>query len=139
VETQQAVIISLYTRLTGDATLEAALGAVDLYFVMAPQDPEMPYMVHRLDLNGDLFHGTNTYLLDLWDYYETPDRVNSALDRIKQLLHGWRFTTASGEAVGLVEWFSGAFIPSDGEKVWHMATQWVIRFVAAQDVTNIVG
>lgn len=140
-ETSQAVTVALYDRLTTDATLKATLGGtVRLHLVMAPQDADMPYLVHRLDLNGELFLGTNTYLLDLWDYNESPERLLEALDRIKVLLHEWGVATASSEiGAGRMEWFSGAFIPTDGERVWHYATQWSIRFGAVRDRASIVG
>jgi hypothetical protein len=139
VETGQAVTTAIWTRLTTDAALQAALGgSVSLYRVMAPQDPAMPYGVQRL-ASRDAFHGTHTYLLDWWDYGETPERVDLAVDRTKILLHEWRFVTAYGEAEGLLSFFSGGYIPTDNEKVFHYATQWDIRFVACRDVTNIVG
>jgi hypothetical protein len=131
VETGQAVTTAIWARLTTDAS-------VSLYRVMAPQDPAMPYGVQRL-ASRDAFHGTHTYFLDWWDYGETPERVDLAVDRTKILLHEWRFVTAYGEAEGLLSFFSGGYIPTDNEKVFHYATQWDIRFVACRDVTNIVG
>ncbi len=140
VETGQAVTTAIWARLTADATLKSTLGGtVNLYRVMAPQDPTMPYLVHRLSSSGDAFHSTHTYLLDIWDYAETPARVDSAADRIRILLHEWRFTTAASEASGLMEWFSGGYIPTDAERVWHFATQWSVRLVAGRDITSIVG
>lgn len=140
VEVGQAVTTAIWTRLTADATLKSTLGGtVYLYRVMAPQDPTMPYGVHRFSMGGDLFHGTHTYLLDWWDYAETPARIDSAVDRTKALLHEWRFTTAANEAVGLLSWFSGGLIPTDAEKVWHMATQWSVRLGACRDITAVVG
>lgn len=139
VETGQAIITALYTRLTGDTTLKSVLGATfGCYRVMAPVDPDLPYFVHRLDMRGDLLHGTHTYLLDLWYYGADSATVDSAIDRIKILLHAWRFKTASDEAQGVLEWFSGGYIPTDAADVWHYATQWVIRYEAARDITNIV-
>jgi hypothetical protein len=138
VETGQAVTTAIWTRLTTDAALQTALGgSVSLYRVMAPQDPAMPYLVHRAAFRG-AFHDTHTYLLDVWDYNETPTRVDSAVERIRQLLHEWRFTTAANEASGLLSWFSGGYIPTDAEQVWHFATQWDVRLVAGQDITAIV-
>ena len=142
VETGQAVRAAIYTRVTGDATIKSVYGqsgTVFMYRVMAPQDPAFPYLVDRVSLDGDLFYGTHTYMLDLWDYNESPTRIDSAVDRLKVLLHEWTFTTASDEAVGFMEWFSGGYIPTDAEKVWHYATQWSMRFGAARDTTNIVG
>ena len=138
VETGQAIITALWTRLTSDATMKSVMGdPVSLYRVMGPADPEMPYLWHRLSMNGDMFHGTHTYYLDLW-YYGVDSAVpDSAIDRAKILLHEWRFTTANDEAGGLLRWFSGGYIPTDAANVWHYAMQFDARFVAGRDVTNI--
>jgi len=139
VETGQAIITYLWTRLTSDATLKSVLGdPVNVYRVMGPADPEMPYFWQKLSLNGNLFHATHTYYLDLWYYGMDSAVPDSAIDRIKILLHEHRFTTANDEAVGLLQWFSGGYIETDAANVWHYATQWDARFGAARDTTNIV-
>ena len=141
VETGQAVTSAIWTRLTTDATLMSALGGtVDLYRVMAPQDPTMPYGVHRLIMGDNVFHGTHTYFLDWWDYNETPERLDLAVDRATVLLHEWRFATAANEASGLIERFPGGcgYIPTDAEQVWHYSSMWYVRIVAARDITAIV-
>ena len=142
VETGQAIRAAIYNRVTGDATMKSVFGqsgTVYMYRVMAPQDPAFPYLVDRVSFGADFLHGRHTYLLDLWDYYANPTRIDSAVDRLKQLLHEWRFVTNDSEAHGLMQWFSGGFIPTDAEGVWHYATQWVVWIGAARDITNIVG
>jgi len=137
-ETGQAIISALWTRITTDATMKSVFDTtVDLYRVMAPQDPAFPYMVHDLQLSSDLFHSTNTYKLDVWTYGPTPLVADAAVNRLKQLLHCWRFSIT--EAGGLVEWFSGGYIQSDHPQVWHYATQWDVRMTATTDITSIVG
>ena len=139
-ETGRAIIKAFYTKITGDATMKSVLGTpVSLYRIMAPQDPDMPYLVHRLSLGAPLLHGSHTYLLDVWDYNSSPSRVDSAVDRLKVLLHFWRFETASDEiGAGIVKWFSGGYIPTDANNVFHFATQWDVRFGSARDIGNIV-
>jgi len=139
-ETGLAIYKAFYARLTQDATLKSVLGdPIWLYRAsLLPIDPDMPYMVHRISLGDELFHGSHSYFLDIWDYGTSPARIDAALDRIKQLLHEWRFVTEDGEASGLVRWFSGGDVPTDGPNVMHYATQWTIRFGAARDITNIV-
>ena len=140
-ETGRAIIIALYTRLTGDATMQSVLGAsFGCYHVMAPVDPDPSYLVHRLSLNGDLLHGTHTYLLDLWHYGADSATVDLAIDRIKILLHDYRIATGDSEiGAGIMKWFSGGYIPTDAADVWHYATQWSLRMGAARDISNIVG
>ena len=140
VETGQAIITYLWTRLTSDATLKTLLGTpVSCYRVLATEDPAMPYFWHRLMINGDLFRGVHTYYLDLWYYGDNPTVADSAIDRVKILLQEHRYTTAYDEAVGTINWFSGGYIPTDAAKVWHYATQWDVFIGAARDTTNIVG
>ena len=139
VETGQAIITYMWTRLTTDATLQSVLGTpISVYRVLATEDPSMPYFWHRINFNGDPLRGIHTYYLDLWYYGDNPTVVDSAIDRVKILLHEHRYTTAHDEAVGVVSWFSGGYIPTDAAKVWHYATQWDISIGAARDTTNIV-
>ena len=139
VETGQAVITYLATRLMSDATLKTLLGTpVSVYRIMATANPTMPYFWHILDLRGDLFRGMHTYYLDLWYTGANPTVADSAIDRVKILLHEHRYTTAFNEASGTINWFSGGYIPTDAATVWHYATQWDISIGAARDTTNIV-
>ena len=139
VETGQAIITYMWTRLTTDATLKTLLGTpVSVYRIMATEDPTFPYFRHQLMINGDLFRGVHTYYLDLWYYGANPTVADSAIDRVKILLQEHRYTTAFDEATGTINWFSGGYIPTDAAKVWHYATQWDIFIGAARDTTNIV-
>ena len=139
-ETGLAIYKAFYTKITSDATMQGLLGSPMRIYraVNTPIDPDMPYLVHRLALGEPMLHGTHAYFLDVWDYGATPARIDAAVDRLKILLHEWRFVTANDEASGLVEWFSGGDVPTDGPNVMHYATQWTIRFGAARDITNIV-
>jgi len=150
VETGQAVRAAIYNRVTADATMKSVFGqsgTVYMYRVMAPQDSAFPYIVDRLAMSSPLLHGTHTYFLDLWYYGQSPVTVDSAVDRLKILLggaadgvEGWRITTGDSEiGGGIMHWFSGGYIPTDAENVWHYATQWSIRFGAARDISNIIG
>ena len=139
-ETGLAISRMTYTRITGDATMKSVLGTpIRMYrSILVPVDPDMPYWVQRVVLNEDLFHGSHVYFLDVWDYGSTPARIDAAVDRLKILLHEWRFVTAGNEVNGLIKWFSGGEIPTDRVGVMHYATQWTLRIGAARDITNIV-
>jgi len=140
VETGQAIITTLWTRITTDDTLKTLLGTpVSVYRVMASEDPAMPYFWHRLSLNGNLLHGIHTYYLDLWYYGASPVTADAAIDRVKILFHEFGNMTGSDEANILLEWFSGGYIPTDAAKVWHFASQWDLWVGAARDITNIIG
>jgi len=140
VETGQAIITALWTRLTTDATLKSVLGdPISVYRIMATSEPPFPYFRHRLVINGDLLDGIHTYYLDLWYYGDGPTTPDSAMDRVKILLHEWTFVTEFDEASGFLEWFSGGYIETDAAKVYHYATQWDVRLGATRDITNIVN
>lgn len=141
VETGQAVLTMLYNRIRDDATMKSILGdPIDMYLQLGPDDPTFPYFWHTLNLNSiDMFHGNNTYFLDLWWYGEDASTPSAAIDRLKRLLHQWRFTTDDDEAVGIMYWFSGGFVGGTGnQRVWHYATQWDAHFGAARDTTDII-
>jgi len=141
-ETARAVRIAIYNRVTADATMKSVFGqssVVFMYRIMAPKDPTFPYLVDRLALTRPLLDTVHSCFLDLWYYGENPETVDQAVDRLKILLHEWTFDTGSSEASGFLEWFSGGYIPTDAEKVYHYATQWDVRLGAARDTTNIVG
>ncbi|MCE5190915.1 MAG: DUF3168 domain-containing protein [Actinomycetia bacterium] len=141
VETGQAIIVAIYTRLTTDATLKSLMGgSVSLYRGMAPQDPTFPYLVHRLASAGWPFSST-PYWLDVWTYNESPESMDSMVERIRTLLENWRITTGAseigaGRMVYLPE--GSGEIPTDNEQVWHYSTAWRIRFVGTR-LTGLVG
>jgi len=134
------MLTMLYNKITTDATLQSLLGdSIAMYLQLGPDDPEFPYFWHRINLNGDLFEGGATYYLDLWWYGEDASTPSAVVDRLKRLLHQWRFTTDDDEAVGIMYWFSGGFVGgTDNQRVWHYATQWDAHFGAARDTTDII-
>lgn len=140
-ETGQSIIVAIYTRLTDDATLKSLLSnPVRLYHVMAPQDPPMPYLVHRMTSPGWPLSST-TYWLDVWYYGESPSTVDSTVERVRTLLENWRITTGASEigAGRMVYMPNGSgYIPTDNEKVWHYSTMWNLQFVSTR-LTGLVG
>lgn len=141
VETAQAIIAYLSTRLKTDATLLSVLGdPFAVYRIMGPDDPDFPYFRHKLVVDGNLFDGVHLYLLDLWWYGENSATPDLAIDRIKILLHEHRYTTAYDEATGTINWASGDYEDDTGNVVvWHWASRWHLKIGAARDTTNIVG
>jgi len=140
VETEQAIITYLSNRLTTDATLKSLLGTpISVYRILATAEPAMPYFRHRLRLENDLLRGVHMYYLDLWYYGANPTVADSAIDRVKILLHEHRYTTAFDEATGTINWAGGGYEEDTGNaKVFHWASRWHIEVGAARDTTNIV-
>ena len=90
-------------------------------------------------MDGDLLRGIHTYYLDLWYYGANPTVADSAIDRVKILLHEHRYTTALDEATGTLNWAGGGYEDDTGNaQVWHWASRWSIEVGAARDTTNIV-
>ena len=141
VETGQAIITAIHTRVTGDSSLQTTLGGTfNVYrWPNLPNDPDLPYFSQRLSFRNGLFYGEHDYYLDLFYYGDDSAVVDEAIDRVKILLHEWTYTTASDEVSGFIEWFSGGYVPTGDPLVWHFATQWTVEIGAARDTTNIVG
>ena len=141
VETGQAIRAAIYTRLTTDTALKALIaqsGTIHMHRVMAPQDSPFPYLVDRLTApRWPLM--VVTYFLDLWYYGESPETPDAAIERIRTLLENWRITTGASEVgAGRMLFFSGGYIPSDNDMVWHYATQWTVDGISKR-LTSLVG
>jgi len=133
VETGQAIITAIYNRLTADTALKAAMGgSVRLYRVMAPADPDMPYLVHRME-SAAYDHSQSTYWLDLWHYGADSATVDTIIERIRVLLENWRITTGDSEIGAGRMLFNpkgSGFVPSDNNLVWHYSTMWTIHYMS---------
>lgn len=150
VETGQATRVAIYNRITEDVTMKSVFGItvgeetlVQLFDIMADPDPEVPYLVDRLELHG-VYKGIHLYYLDLWDSNEdaSPVKINQAIDRLKILLHEWGITTGDDEIDGGVMEaldYGWGWIPTDNKMVLHYATLWAVFFGAKRDITNILG
>lgn len=131
VDIQESLLTSIYTLLTTDDTLKAAMGGtVRLYPVWATPDAEMPYLVHRLDLTHPDWSPVplGTYLLDIWT--DSPS-IESALDirkAVVDLLDGLESSTDETSEYWM--WLqTDGFVPESAEGINHYATQWRLKFV----------
>lgn len=126
----------IWNLLTKDDTLKTICkGTTGLYNTWAKKDPDMPYLVHRVQ-ERPLPDGVITdidYYLDIWDYDSSIARVLDIRSRVVALLDGSVFTFNSG-AIARFKYVSGGDIPEDTAGIQHYATQWKIRMDRTADL-----
>jgi hypothetical protein len=141
VDIQKSILSSLYTTLTADTTLKAAMGGtVRLYPVWAEVDAEFPYLVNKLDLRGTEFfpNQTGTYLVDIWSDSTNAEETLAIRKRIVELLDELQFDTT--EAVNGKIWKqTDGFIPETTPGIWHYTIQFNIRFYRKSETGVIIG
>ena len=141
VETGQAIITAIYSRLTADATMKSLLSdPVRLYRVMAPKDPDFPYLVHRAD-PGSWPIANSGYYLDVWYYGQDSAPVDSIVERIRTLLENWRITTGDNEMGAGRMIFNGklsGYVGTDAQKVWRYEMRFMIKYVQRR-YTELAG
>lgn len=123
VDTFNVLLDAIYTVLTDNSALEAAMGGtVRLSPDMAPPDTKMPYLVHRIEPRSDPFYpmGRGTYYLDIFS--ESPNSAELLAIRklIMNLLDELQFTTTEASRARLT-WFSDGPVPEEEQDIWHRA------------------
>jgi hypothetical protein len=135
-DTLQAVIEALNTRLTTDATLMALFpgGAVRLYYEWAEQDAAFPYLVISLDTGADEFMEQGDFVVNIWDSASEADRALSIRGRVRQLLYDYAFTAAEVGAARLGRPRLDQSIPDSEPGIWRREITFPIRFFDKQGV-----
>jgi len=137
-DTLQAVIEALWTRLTTDATLNAMFpgATVKCFLEWAEQDATFPYLVVRLDTASDEFMEDGDFVVDIWDSAGKADRALSIRGRVRQLLYNYAFTTGAGEvgAARLGRARLDQAIPDEEPDIWRREITFPIRFFDKQGV-----
>jgi len=140
VETGQSVITAIWNRLTSDATMKSLLSdPVSLYRVMAPLNPDFPYMVHRADA-GTWPIANSDYYLDVWYYGSDSAPVDSTVERIRTLLENWRLVPGDNELGAARMIFVGelsGYVPTDAQKVWRYEMRFKIKYVQRRYTTLV--
>ena len=141
-DTQKSLLTYVWTLLTGDAALKAAMGGtVRLALTWAPPDCAFPYLVHRLDIRRE--PGTHviqkaTYYLDIWSDSPNADEALLIRKRLIELLDELIFSTADVSRVH-IEIMSDGFVPEVEQDIWHYATMWELIFNRKSEATAIEG
>ena len=140
-DTLQAVIEALYTRLTTDGTLMAMFpgGVAKCFLEWAEQDATFPYLVIRLDTGADEFMEQGAFVVDIWDSASEADRALSIRGRVRALLYEYSFTTAGGEVGGarLGRPRLDQSIPDEEPGIWRREITFPIRFFDRQEVVAV--
>ena len=142
-DSQKSILDYIYTLLTSDATLKAAMGGtVRLFHTVATPDAEFPYLVNRLDIRSTGFfpNQISTYYLDIWS--DNPDSNAEVLPirkRILELIDELQFDTT--ECVNGKIWKDNAdgFIPEPEPNIWHYAMQFNLRFYRKSETSVIIS
>lgn len=141
IDTQKSLITQLYTYLTGDAALKAAMGGtVRCYLVWAITDAVLPYLVHRLDIReSDVWPIRQaTYTLDIWSASDNADEITAIRKAIVEELDELIFDTTENDHCKITL-FSDGFIPELEEGIWHISMLFNIRFYRKGEVAAIIA
>ena len=140
-DTLQAVIEALYTRLTTDLALQGFFpgATVQCFLEWAEQDASFPYLVIRLDTASDEFMEDGDFVVDVWDSASNADRALDIRGRVRALLYQYSFTTAGGEvgAARLGRPRLDQAIPDEEPDVWRREITFPIRFFDRQEVVAV--
>lgn len=141
-DTQKSLLTKLWTILTGDTDLKAAMGGtVRCYLTWAKPDTDFPYLVHRIDIGpAEPFPmRLATYYLDIWSYRPNAfDEITPIRKLIIELLDELEPTT--DEIAGGRLWLqTEGFIPESEQGIWHYALQFNLRYYRKSEVAAIIG
>jgi len=112
-------------------------GSVDLYPNYAPPDPEMPYLVHRLETEKvDTGRRNGSYHLDWWDYSGSQSTMWEIERRLFILLDDARFITTEAGLLRVSNEICNP-VPESEPEIQHYTSRWNIRYFAKELVEEI--
>jgi len=134
---QESLMSSLYTTLTGDATLKSLMGGtVRLYPIHARPNAAFPYLVNRIDMgiDGDWNPVRRcTYYLDIWSNSDKTEETTDIRQRIMTLIDDYNSST--DETTDFRLWIqTDGFIPEMAENIFHYAIQFNLKFLRDSQV-----
>lgn len=132
VDIQKSLLSYIYTLLTTDETLKAAMGGtVRLFLTWAKPDAVFPYLVNRIDMGilGDWSpEAVCTYYLDIWSDSSNAEEILAIRVLIMGLLDGLIFST--DETTDCHLWIqTDGFVPEVEEGIWHYACQFNLKWL----------
>ena len=134
---QKKLMTQLFTTLTDDATLKAAMGGtVRLYPTWAPPDATFPYLVHRIDFNVPEWspERLGTYLIDIWSDSPNADEILAIRAQLIFLVDELYYSAVS-EHDGAWFWLqSDMFVPEPEEGIWHYNISWNMKVLKESEV-----
>jgi len=135
-DTLQAIIEVLSTRLTTDGTLNALFpgGTAICFLEWAEQDAVFPYLVLSIDTSADEWMETGSVVVNIWDSASEADRALSIRGRVRQLLYDYAFTAAEVGAARLGRPRLDQSIPDSEPGIWRREITFPIRFFDKQGV-----
>jgi len=140
-DTETSLLTYIWTLLTGDNTLKAAMGGtVRCYLTWGAPDATFPYLVHRIDIApAEPFPMRQaTYYLDIWSDSPNADEILAIRKIIIELLDELEPTTDEIKGARLWSQTEG-FIPESEQGIWHYAIQWNLRYYRKAETASIIG
>ena len=141
VDIQESLLTQLYTTLTGDSTLQTAMGgSVSLYPVWAKPDAAFPYLVHRSDLRASSPFPARlgTYLLDIWSDSPSAEEVLDIRKRVVELLDKLTFNTTEVKNVE-IQLQTDGFIPETEQDIFHYSMQFNLSLWRQSETVVIIN
>lgn len=142
VDVRRSLITYLWTRLTTDSILQAAMaGEVRCYLAEAETDAEFPYLVHRVEIGvvpGTYAVQRATYFLDVWSDSPNAEQITTIRERLIGLLDELIFNTDDVKRVH-VEFFSDSDMPEPEVGIWHYVTMWELVFIRKSEAASMNG
>ena len=131
VDIQESLMTSIYSVLTGDATLKTLMGdTVRLYSIWAKPDAAFPYLVHRIDMANVADWSPVrrcTYYLDIWSNSASYEEITDIRQRIFTLIDDLESST--DETSEYVMWIqTDGFVPETAENIFHYSMQFNLKF-----------
>lgn len=131
------LITQLYTTLTDDATLKAAMGGtVRLYYTMAKPDAIFPYLVHLIRFTQPTWspETEGQYLIDIWSDSENADEILAIRSQLVTLIDELYYA-ATDEHDGAWLWLQSAIpIPESAENIWHYNITFNMKVLVLSEV-----
>ncbi len=140
-DTQESLLTALYTRLTDDSALKAAMGnEVRLFLTWAKPDAAFPYLVHRIDMRaGGIWpERQGVYLVDIWSNSPNASEIVAIRKRLIELLDEYDFSTTDVKNVKLSLETDG-FVPENEVDIFHYALQFSLRLWRQSETVYIIS
>jgi hypothetical protein len=145
VSPDEAIIRAVFNTLTLSPELQAALGGTVRLYHTFPDEPEtvFPYAAHTLNIisdESDSVRERGTYILDIWDYYETKQRLSNAVSVIRDLLHRRNINTPNDSVIA-VRFFleRGNFIQEDEPNIHRYSMSFTVRWIRNEEIQTRLG
>jgi hypothetical protein len=136
----EAIIKAVYTLLTTSSSLQTALGGTVRLYHTFPDEPEpaFPYLAQTLNVSSDeddAVRERGVYMLDIWDLFDTKQRISDAVSEIRFLLHR-RMVAIPADTVRSCRFFleRGMFIQEEEPNMHRYNMAFAVRWIRNAEI-----